>query len=268
MAAGYGIDATGYSMAVTEPISNSARLAAQPIAGGGTPVDMWTSWHRRLTPLNIDHCPALVLVAAHPDDETLGLGATAAMLASRGVSVQVVAVTDGEAAYPHDPGGREKLAQARREELVAAAACLRLPSPIFLGIPDGEVAANEDRLEVELEAVLAESAPGAWCAATWRGDGHPDHEATGRAAAAASKDVPAVLIEYPVWMWHWALPDDPAVAWDNARQVSLTARDLAAKLEALQCFSSQLKRSAGPPLLPASIIERQMAVGEIVFVQR
>jgi LmbE family N-acetylglucosaminyl deacetylase len=248
MAAGCGIHAIGYSLAVTEPISNSARLAAQPIAGGGTPVDMWTRWGRRLAPLNFDHCPALILVAAHPDDETLALGA------------------DGEAAYPEDHHGREKLGQTRRDELITASACLRLPRPIFLGIPDGEVAANEDRLEVELEAVLAESQPGAWCAATWRGDGHPDHEATGRAAAAASKDVPAVFIEYPVWMWHWALPDDPAVSWDSARRVSLTSRDLATKADALQCFSSQLERTTGPPLLPTAVVERQLAVGEIVFV--
>ena len=251
---------------MTEPTSNSERLAAQPIADGGTPTALWTDWHRRLVPLNIDHCPALTLVAAHPDDETLGLGATAARLSERGVTVQVVAVTDGEAAYQDDARGRERLAQTRRDELVAAAARIGMPRPIFLGIPDGQVSENEDRLEVELEAVLDETRPGAWCAATWRGDGHPDHEATGRAAAAASRDTPAVFIEYPVWMWHWALPDDPAVPWDDARRITLSARDLATKAEALQCFSSQLERTDGPPLLPAAVIERQMAVGEIVFV--
>ena len=251
---------------MTEPTSNSERLAAQPIGDGGTPAALWTDWGRRLMPLNIDHCPALTLVAAHPDDETLGLGATAARLAERGIAVQVVAVTDGEAAYPHDVHGREELAQTRRDELVAAGARIGLPRPIFLGIPDGEVTENEDRLEIELEAVLAETQPGAWCAATWRGDGHPDHEATGRAAAAASRDTPAVFLEYPVWMWHWAVPDDPAVPWDDARRVPLSPRDLATKAQALQCFSSQLERTDGPPLLPRAVIDRQMAVGEIVFV--
>jgi LmbE family N-acetylglucosaminyl deacetylase len=257
---------TGYPLRVMEPASNCARLAAQPISEGGTPVELWSSWSRRLAPLNVDRCPALVLVAAHPDDETLGLGATAAMLTERGVTVQVVSVTDGEAAYPQEASARTALAQTRREELVAAAARLGLPRPIFLGLPDGEVTANEDRLEVELEAVLAESRPGAWCAATWRGDGHPDHEATGRAAAAAARDAPAVLIEYPVWMWHWALPDDPAVPWDIAHRVPLAPRHLTSKAEALQCFSSQLERTTGPPLLPQAIVERQLAVGEIVFI--
>ncbi|HKV18950.1 MAG TPA: PIG-L family deacetylase [Mycobacterium sp.] len=252
---------------MSESSSNSARLAARPLVEGGTPVEMWTRWGRRFPALTIEHCPALLLVAAHPDDETLGLGATAAALADRGVNVQVVAVTDGEAAYPEDPAGRTALASERREELVAAMARLRLPRPIFLGIPDGEVTANEDRLELELEALLAESPPGTWCAATWRGDGHPDHEATGRAAAAASLDVPSVFIEYPIWMWHWALPDDPDVPWERVRRVPVTTHDEAAKAEALQCFSSQLRREAGPPLLSPEAIARQISAGEVVFVR-
>jgi LmbE family N-acetylglucosaminyl deacetylase len=251
---------------VTDPTSNCARFAARPLAGGGTPVETWTRWDRRFAPLNIEHCPALLLVAAHPDDETLGLGATTSALAQRGVSVQVVSVTDGEAAYSQDAGGRARLAETRRDELVAAAARLRQARPIFLGIPDGEITANEDRLEVELEAILAECPPGTWCAATWRGDGHPDHEATGRAAAAASRGIPSVFLEYPIWMWHWALPNDPAVPWDTAQRSMLSARDTAAKCAALDCFSSQLHRRGGPPLLAAEVIARQMAVGEIVFV--
>jgi LmbE family N-acetylglucosaminyl deacetylase len=206
------------------------------------------------------------LVAAHPDDGTLGLGATASALAERGVPVQVVAATDGEAAYREDAGGRSRLAETRRDELVAAAAQLRQARPIFLGIPDGEITANEDRLEVELEAILAESPPGTWCAATWRGDGHPDHEATGRAAAAASRSIPSVFLEYPIWMWHWALPDDPAVPWETAQRALLSARERAAKCAALECFSSHLQHWGGPPLLAAEVIARQMAVGEIVFV--
>ena len=256
----------GYSTAVTSPISNCARFAARPLADGGTPGQTWTGWGRRFAALDIEQCPALLLVAAHPDDETLGLGATAAALAARGVTVAVVAVTDGEAAYPDDPGRCAELAHVRRAELVAASARLGLAAPVFLGIPDGEVTASEDRLEAELKALLAESAPGAWCAATWRGDGHPDHEATGRAAAAASRSFASVFVEYPIWMWHWALPDDPAVPWEKARRVSVKARDVAAKEGALHCFSSQLERDDGPPLLAPEVIARQMAVGEIVFV--
>jgi LmbE family N-acetylglucosaminyl deacetylase len=249
---------------VTDP-TNSARLAARPIAEGGTPVEDWTGWGRRFPPLNLDECPALVLVGAHPDDETLGLGGAAALLRDRGVEVQVVAATDGEAAYPDDRGQAE-LARVRRAELVAATRRLGLPRPIFLAIPDGEVAQHEQRLSVRLGAVLAGFDRGAWCAATWRGDGHPDHEAVGRAAAAAAKSNGAVFIEYPIWMWHWALPDDPSVPWHRARRVSLTPADLSTKEEAMRCFASQLLDRDGPAVLTPEVVQRQIAVGEIVFV--
>ncbi|RDH76417.1 PIG-L family deacetylase [Mycolicibacterium moriokaense] len=248
------------------PSTNSARLAARPILDGGTPLGEWTRWQRRFPALDLGDCPAMVLVAAHPDDETLGLGATAAMLSRRGVTVQIVAVTDGEAAYPDTPDGREGLARLRRDELKAAAHRLGLPKPIFLRMPDGEVATHEMRLTIRLEALLAGFDPGAWCAATWRGDGHPDHEATGRAAAAAARSAGAVFVEYPIWMWHWATPDDPAVPWQRARSIEVASADLAVKTEAVRCFASQVQRADGPPLLPSDVIERQLAVGEIVFV--
>ena len=53
-----------------------------------------------LPPLDLTACPGLVVVAPHPDDETLGLGATAAQLAASGVDVSLVSVSDGGAAQP------------------------------------------------------------------------------------------------------------------------------------------------------------------------
>lgn len=261
-----GISAIGYPTAMTEPTTNCARFAARPVADGGTPTTDWTRWQRDFPPLDLESCPALVLVAAHPDDETLGLGATVAMLSERGIIVQVVAVTDGEAAYPDDGGDPAALARLRRDELTAAVERLGAPKPIFLRMPDGAVALHEKRLSIRLAAVLAGFEPGVWCAGTWRGDGHPDHEAVGRAAAAAAKDIGATFIEYPIWMWHWATPDDDAVPWARARRVNVTAAGLAAKTAAMACFTSQLQRAGGPPLLPAAVVERQMTVGEIVFV--
>jgi LmbE family N-acetylglucosaminyl deacetylase len=41
-----------------------------------------------------------VVVAAHPDDEVLGVGGTMAMLAARGVRLRLIAITDGEASHP------------------------------------------------------------------------------------------------------------------------------------------------------------------------
>jgi hypothetical protein len=75
-----------------------------------------------------------------------------------------------------------------------------------------------------------------------------------------------VLIEYPVWMWHWALPGEPAVPWDRAHAVPLSRAAIDRKCLAAKCFRSPFEPSAaGPPVLPPSVLRRLLAVGEVVF---
>ena len=249
------------------PSSNGDRFAAVPLAGGGTPADAWLSADPR-PPLDLSECAALVIVAPHPDDETLGLGATAAQLVSSGVDVRLVSVSDGGAAHAAaSMFDRARLEAIRRDELFMAAGVLGFHRSVSLGLPDGELADHEDRLTDSLVQILADATPGTWCAATWRGDGHPDHEAVGRAAATACARTGVTLLEYPVWMWHWATPADPAVPWDRARRVPLTEWALDRKHQAAQCFRSQFEASVsgGAPVLPAHVLDRLIAVGEVVF---
>ena len=249
--------------------SNAARLAARPIAGGGTPAADWTAWRRPFPVWSLHNCPALLLVAAHPDDETLGFGATAATLASRGVDVQVVSVSDGGRAYPDSsPLERTWLERTRRSELLRATIHLGLKSPISLGLPDGKLGDYEIGLAEKLSEVLSQLPPGAWCAATWRGDGHPDHEAVGRAAAVAAARAGAKLLEYPVWMWHWARPGDAAVPWHRMARLAPDPAAVARKQLAAQEFRSQLTRhdpDTGPVLAPFAL-QRLLAVGEVAFI--
>lgn len=245
-----------------------ARFADSPIADGGTPVESWTDWDHDFAPLNLGDCQGLTVIAPHPDDETLGMGATVAMLCAAGVDVQVVTVSDGGAAYPgRSEAGRAELEAVRRAEVRRSMGLLGASEPITLGMPDGELSRHQQRLTERIAQLLAEFPPGRWCAATWRGDGHPDHEAVGRAAAAAAAATGAVLVEYPVWMWHWARPDDPAVPWRRVRRVSLTDEAVNLKRRAVQCFTSQTQPTQhADPVLPLAVLDRLLAVGEVVFV--
>jgi LmbE family N-acetylglucosaminyl deacetylase len=217
--------------------------------------------------LDLTGCPGLIVVAPHPDDETLGLGATVAQLVASGVNVQVVSVSDGGAAQPGatsmDPNRMEAI---RKHELFRATGVLGVSPPLSLGLPDGRLADYEDRLTDSLVEILEGSAARPWCAATWRGDGHPDHESVGRAAAAACARADAVLLEYPIWMWHWASRGDPAVPWDSAYSIPAPDWAVARKRRAAQCFRSQFESSTGtPPVLPPFVLPRLMAVGEVMF---
>ena len=252
-------------------MGNCARFAAKPLTRGGTPAPVWLAGleARPLPPLDLSACPGLVVVAPHPDDETLGLGATIAQLVASGVDVQVVSVSDGGAAQPGATASeRTRLATTRRHELRRATAVLSVPAPVSLGLPDGQLADHEDTAHrFARRGPRGCRRPAAWCAATWRGDGHPDHEAVGRAAAPACARTGAELLEYPVWMWHWAAPADPAVPWDRAYSVPMSGWAIERKRHAAQCFRSQFEPAAGGLGARAAAIRaaRLLAVGEVVF---
>lgn len=245
---------------------NGARFAAVPLDSGGTTVGEWLSGDR-LPPLDIGGCTRLIVVGAHPDDETLGFGGSTAQFAAAGVEVQVVSATDGGAAYPTmSVFDRVELERVRRSELIKATSGLGVGSPIFLSFPDGKLGEHEAALTDRLVDILDGAGSDTWLAATWSGDGHPDHEAVGRAAAVAVGHSGATLLEYPVWMWHWAAPGDPDVPWGRAYSIPLDRSALSRKQHAVQCFRSQFESSPErPAILPPFVLRRLLAVGEVVF---
>ena len=108
-------------------------LAGQPIEGTGTPESVWRAaavlQHMPQASLGalLQDARRLVVVAPHPDDEVLGCGGLMAAAQAHGIPVCVIALTDGEMAYPHVPAwAPHLLAPARRQELDAALAALGL----------------------------------------------------------------------------------------------------------------------------------------------
>ncbi len=123
-----------------------------------------------------------LIVAPHPDDETLGCGGTMALLADRGASVTVMTATDGEATK----GSRvspEETARRRRAEAERAAAVVGA-TPRFLGLADGGLRAQVVELTAALRAAVAELQPEA-VFAPWLLDGTPDHRAVAKALGSA-----------------------------------------------------------------------------------
>ena len=154
----------------------------------------------------------VVVVGAHPDDETLGAGGLLHTAARAGRSVEVVTATAGEGSHPHSPTHSPgRLAEVRRAELRRATEVLAPDAHVTcLDLPDGAVAEHEEELVAALVETIGTDGADVLLCAPWRGDGHPDHEAVGRAAATAAHRTDALLWEYPVWWWHWGRPDDLA----------------------------------------------------------
>ena len=100
----------------------------------------------------------VVVVAAHPDDETLAVGAFLAMLADAGLPVDVALVTDGEGSHSAATGLTfEVVREVRRREFDDALGVLlggALGRVERLALPDGRVADHRAELAAALERVV------------------------------------------------------------------------------------------------------------------
>jgi LmbE family N-acetylglucosaminyl deacetylase len=252
-------------------------MKANPIVGQGTPLRLWQS-SRHLAKLpQIDILTLVpegaraVIIAPHPDDEILGCGGFLQLLAAAGRALQLISVTDGSASHPgSERWPVERLSVVRPQE--SAEALRRLGVPMHRvkwlrgGFADSQVAARESQLSEFIERHLRANDV---VFTTWREDGHCDHEAVGRASAAAAQRVGARLHELPVWTWHWATPEDHLVPWERARKIVLTPHLVARKRHAIHAFASQLEGDPHiglPPVLAPYVLDRLLQPFEVVFL--
>lgn len=141
----------------------------------------------------------IVVLAPHPDDETLGCGLLIADAVRLGVRLAVVVLTDGQASHP---GSRRwppaALARLRRGEARRAMARLGFGRGTlrFMGWRDGRL--SEDGCALRLRALL--HAVGARSVlVSSPADSHPDHRAAWRLAVSATRGSRARLMTYAVW---------------------------------------------------------------------
>ena len=185
-----------------------------------------------------------VVLAAHPDDESLGAGGLLALLASAGADVEVLLCTAGEGSHPDSATTTPaRLGAVRRKEFGAAMELLGLAGRWqFLGLPDGGL--NErlpEMCTLLREAIARRPGPPQQVAlvAPYRADGHADHDALGTAAASIAREAGHALLEYPIWYWLWASPEDPA--WQSWVRLPLDRNHQAAKRAALELHTSQIR---------------------------
>lgn len=177
-----------------------------------------------------------LVVAPHPDDETLGCGGAIARLRAgpRPLPVHVVVASDGAASHP---GSRRfppaRLARLRRQESVTALGRLGVPAgaTTFLALADGAVPTRDDpafrQAADRLAAVVGRFAPQT-VLTTWRRDPHRDHRACAQLVRAAVGDTAgdARVLEYPIWLYLNGADGD----WPRAGEVRARVVDIASVL--------------------------------------
>lgn len=217
-----------------------------------------------------------LVLAPHPDDESLGCGGLIAEACARGRPPIVVVLTDGCMSHPssqtHPPPRLMALRQAETQAALDALGMVR-GRVHFLGLPDGrtprEGAAMEEAASRVADLALAHGA-GA-ILATWEHDPHPDHVAAHAIARSAARLAGARLVSYPVW--GWALPPRqrlPASAVSGARLD--IARHLPAKRRAIAAHASQHRGAITDDpngfRLPASLLSAVDRPFEVFLFER
>lgn len=182
---------------------------------------------------------AALVVIAHPDDESFGLGAVLHGLVTSGTRVDVICFTHGEASTL---GAVPGLGKVRKAELLAAGVKLGLRRVTLLDRPDGLL---DQQPEYELDADVEAALHDAKLVIVFEPEGvtgHPDHRAATAAGLRAAGRHSLPVLE-------WGIHPDvaralrcefaaPFVALDGPDTIDVLV-DRAAQHAAIACHESQ-----------------------------
>lgn len=205
--------------------------------------------------------PGLLVVMAHPDDESMGCGGLILRHTRAGIPVHLICATRGEAGWTGKPLGakKEDLAQIRTHELEEAAAALAISGFELWDYPDGGIdKADPQEITQRIWEQITRLRPKA--VVGWGPDGgygHPDHIAVG-----ASTDVAVQSMaegDRPA-LYHIALDQQAADFYKKVAQLAgddgslpvvvkdhvdvtfdLNTDEVIMKVRAIDCHRSQLE---------------------------
>src|SRR5437868_3983420 len=185
----------------------------------------------------------LLLVMAHPDDESMGSGGLVLRHTRAGIATHLICATYGEQGWNGKPKGarKEDLAEIRAKELEEAAAALALSGVELWDYPDGGVS-RSDQQEITQRVWDEISKLRPRVVVGWGPDGaygHPDHIAMGACTDAA---VAAMTEGERPAQYHVAVDESLADFYREAMQIGrASCRERVESAE----VSGRLKRTRG-----------------------
>jgi LmbE family N-acetylglucosaminyl deacetylase len=187
---------------------------------------------------------APLILAPHPDDESLGCAGLIAASVASGRKPLVVVLTDGAGSHPNSRAfPPDRLRAVRAQELKAAVAHLGLAADrlIFLNQPDTNAPHEGPRFDAVAATLLTLIRQQKDCTAIlapWRHDPHCDHEAAALLAAVVAATTGVRHVAYPVW--GWTLPAEASIPDPTNAGFRLDITPyLAAKRAAIQAHRTQ-----------------------------
>ena len=168
----------------------------------------------------------VLVIAPHPDDESIGCGGTICLHVKRGDRVSAVFLTSGELGLKHLP--KEKAWKIREAEAVKAAKILGISSLTFLHQSDWYLGDQIKKAAAALKPILHSLAP-ELIYLPHEGEWHPDHKAAARIVRSALGNKKIPLRGYEIW--------SPMTEYDHYENISSV---MTRKIRAVRCHRSQM----------------------------
>lgn len=189
----------------------------------------------------------VLVVAPHPDDESLGCGGLVATLAPRGAAFRFVFVTDGGASHPRSQTWpKPRLVARRKAEATQALYRLGVGAQprLFLELADAAMPTERSpewqSAAARVAGLVREFRPDL-ALLPWRRDPHCDHRASWKLARTAMvcAGTHPLTLEYAIWLDELGTPDDHPRR-DEAEAVSIdVSAALSRKRAAIAAHATQ-----------------------------
>lgn len=248
-----------------DAISHGAQHGAQHGTESGTQKRTQKGTQNGAANAVLPRWASVLVVIAHPDDESFGLGGLVGALTDTGAEVEVLCFTRGEASTLGvdlgDLSDPVALAVVRAEELAAAGSALGTSSTILLDRPDGHLGELvPDDLLADVDAAIAHHRPDGILVFDPVGGvtGHEDHAAASRAAVMAAQ-------RHGIPVLGWALPTAVAGALNaeyGAAFVGYPADDLDITVHVDRARQQLAIAAHASQAVPGSVLWRRLELLE------
>ena len=174
----------------------------------------------------------MMVIAPHPDDESIGCGGMICLHQARGNAVVVVFLTSGERGIENLPP--EEVRMIREKEAHEATNILGVTRIDFLRLPDLALDENMEAAARRLAPLLEEHHPDL-IFLPHPDENHPDHRVALPLVRASFNRVPSLLYSPQLWGYE---------VWTPMREYGWTediSRYMKQKLRAIRCYRSQLQ---------------------------
>ena len=185
----------------------------------------------------------VLVIAAHPDDEVLGVGGTIAKHVKKGDQVHILIVTDGSSSQ-YKNGNIAEIMEKKKLETLQAANILGVTSVVYGGLPDMQLD-NTPHIEVNavIENTIKALRPKIVYTHFW-GDVNLDHKSVYQSTLVATRPMPGQCVKelycyYVPSATNWTANVEPTAFLPNVYVDITEFKDI--KLQAISCYKTEMR---------------------------